>query len=152
MNTVFLALGSNLDNRELALQNARESIEKEIGEIVKCSSIIETKAWGITDQPDYLNQVIQVNTKLWPLEVIRLALSIEDQIGRKRLQKWGSRLIDIDVLYFNDWHFDTPDLIIPHPFIQHRDFVLKPLTEIAPQFVHPIIQISNQMLLNSLKT
>ena len=147
---VFLALGSNLGDRQSALHQAVELIGQRVGTVIQKSSIIETPAWGLTNLPDYLNQVLKVNTSLWPLDLIKTTLEIENELGRERIQKWGSRIIDIDILYFNDWHFTTPGLIIPHPFIAQREFVLKPLCEIAPEFSHPILRRSNYSLMKAL--
>ncbi|WP_304234617.1 2-amino-4-hydroxy-6-hydroxymethyldihydropteridine diphosphokinase [Jiulongibacter sediminis] len=147
----FLALGSNLGDRQKTLLRAVELIERRIGQVSQKSSVIETPAWGVTDLPDYLNQVLEVYTELWPLDLIKTALEIENELGRERKQKWGSRSIDIDILYFNDWHFSTPGLIIPHPFIAQRDFVLRPLCEIAPDFEHPVLKQNNFSLFSGLK-
>ena len=126
----FLGLGTNLSDRHKNLSNAIDLIGKQIGEVIKQSSIHETKAWGKTDQPDFLNMVIQVETTLSPQKLLEKCLSIEDQIGRIRKEKWGPRLIDIDILYYNDLKIEEENLKIPHPFINEREFVLKPLTEI----------------------
>jgi len=150
MHRVFLGLGSNLGDREKAISLALDKIEKVLGSIQKTSSTIETAAWGKTNLPDYLNLVVEIKTSLWPLELIDSILKLEEKLGRIRTQKWDSRLIDIDILYFNDLHFKMSKLEIPHPFIAERDFVLKPLAEISPDFVHPVNQKSNRELLMSL--
>jgi 2-amino-4-hydroxy-6-hydroxymethyldihydropteridine diphosphokinase len=150
MHHVFLGLGSNLGSREESLKKAYSEIENRIGQILKESTIIETPAWGKKDSPNYLNSVIEVQTNLLPLELITTVLTIEQELGRVRTEKWASRIIDIDVLYFNDWHFHTPSLIIPHPFIHLRKFVLEPLAEIAPDMVHPVLRKSHLELLNAL--
>jgi 2-amino-4-hydroxy-6-hydroxymethyldihydropteridine diphosphokinase len=137
---IFLGLGSNLGNREENLTNAIERIRNRIGVIISQSSVIQTAPWGVTDQPDYLNMVIEAETAHWPLRLIAEIMKIEQDMGRIRVQKWGSRIIDIDLLFFNDWYFYTPELIVPHPFICQREFVLKPLFEIAPDFIHPVIR------------
>ncbi|UBM59782.1 2-amino-4-hydroxy-6-hydroxymethyldihydropteridine diphosphokinase [Marinilongibacter aquaticus] len=131
MHKVYLGLGTNLGDRSQHLKDALEAIENQLGTIQRKSSVHETKAWGKTDQPDFLNMVIMVQTEIWPLKLMEKILQIEEQLGRVRKEKWGSRLIDIDVLYFNDWYFNTPGLIVPHPFIQQREFVLQPLQEIS---------------------
>ncbi len=150
MHTLFLGLGSNLGDRKEALYHAIEAISMQIGIVEKASRIIETPAWGKTDLPDYLNQVILVKTKLWPLECIAKLLKIESSLGRERIEKWASRTIDIDILYFNHWFFNTPDLTVPHPFIQDRYFVLEPLNEIAPDFIHPVLRLNSKELLDHL--
>ena len=130
MNGIFLGLGTNLDNREKNLSSAIELINKQIGTIIKKSSIHKTKAWGKTDQPDFLNMVIKIETKLDPQKLLKQCLSIENELGRIRKEKWGERIIDIDILYFNDLIINDENLKIPHPLIQEREFVLKPLNEI----------------------
>jgi len=119
-----------LDNREKNLSSAIELINKQIGTIIKKSSIHKTKAWGKTDQPDFLNMVIKIETKLDPQKLLKQCLSIENELGRIRKEKWGERIIDIDILYFNDLIINDENLKIPHPLIQEREFVLKPLNEI----------------------
>jgi 2-amino-4-hydroxy-6-hydroxymethyldihydropteridine diphosphokinase len=150
MHHVFLGLGSNLGNREASLSKAYLEIENRIGQILKKSTIIETPAWGKEDSPNYLNSVIEVQTNLFPLELIITVLLIERDLGRVRTEKWASRTIDLDILYFNDWYFYTPSLIIPHPYIHLRKFVLEPLAEIAPDMVHPGLKESHLELLEVL--
>jgi 2-amino-4-hydroxy-6-hydroxymethyldihydropteridine diphosphokinase len=152
MHRVFLGLGSNLGDREKAISDALKEIERLIGSIQNTSLLIETAAWGKTDLPDYLNLVVEIKTHLWPLELIEYILKLEENLGRIRTQKWDSRLIDIDILYFNDWHFKMPKLEIPHPFIAERAFVLKPLVGISPDFIHPVYRESNSELLERLET
>lgn len=137
---LFLGLGSNLGDRKQHLQRATEQIELRIGEISKASSIYETQAWGIENQPDFLNQVLEINTQLEPEKILEIILIIEQNMGRERHVKWGERLIDIDILFYDALVLKTEKLMIPHPFLQDRNFVLAPLTEIAPDFVHPILQ------------
>lgn len=147
---VFLGLGSNLDDRALLLQNALEEISIKVGPISLKSEILETEPWGVTDQPNYLNQVICVHTELYPLALLNTIHEIETKAGRIRTEKWGSRTLDIDILYFENWHFKTPELQIPHPYIAERDFVLQPLFEIAPDFIHPTLMQSTEDLLKAL--
>ncbi|MBK7873426.1 MAG: 2-amino-4-hydroxy-6-hydroxymethyldihydropteridine diphosphokinase [Saprospiraceae bacterium] len=137
---LFLGLGSNLGDRKQHLQRATEQIELRIGEISKASSIYETQAWGIENQPDFLNQVLEINTQLEPEKILEIILIIEQNMGRERHVKWGERLIDIDILFYDALVLKTEKLMIPHPFLQDRNFVLAPLAEIAPDFVHPVLQ------------
>ena len=130
MTGIYLGLGTNLGDRHLNLENAISLINQQVGKILKQSSIHETKAWGKTDQPDFLNLVIKIETKLVPQMLLQKCLSIENEIGRIREEKWGPRLIDIDILYYNDLIIDDENLKIPHPFINEREFVLNPLKEI----------------------
>ena len=103
------------------------------------SSDYRTPPWGVTDQPDFLNQALIVETKLSPRQVLQQILLIEQRMGRKRTDKWTARLIDIDLLFYEDEIIHSPDLIVPHPFLHLRNFVLAPLVEIAPEKWHPIL-------------
>lgn len=148
---IFLLLGSNLGDRLTNLDRGRILIEELTGSIVKKSSIYETSAWGKTDQPDYLNQAVQIETALRPNELLSACLNIEKKIGRQRIEKWGARLIDIDIIYFGGKIIHSNELIIPHPRMAERRFVLVPLTEINPDFVHPILMKTNEELLKQCK-
>ncbi|MBS1526004.1 MAG: 2-amino-4-hydroxy-6-hydroxymethyldihydropteridine diphosphokinase [Bacteroidetes bacterium] len=139
MIDVFLLLGGNLGDRHAYLRQAAKFIENEVGAIVKQSSFYETQAWGKTDEPDYLNQVIQVSTALAPELLLEKILDIERLMGRKRDEKWGSRIIDIDILFYGSDIISAPGLTIPHPELHKRRFTLEPLSEIAPDFEHPVL-------------
>ncbi|PQA53806.1 2-amino-4-hydroxy-6-hydroxymethyldihydropteridine diphosphokinase [Siphonobacter curvatus] len=147
MLNVFLLLGANLGDRLATFQQARKRIENTIGPIRVQSSLWETAAWGLTDQPAFLNQVIEVNTEWEPLELLRRTQAIETELGRVRKEKWGARLIDIDLLYYGTEVVRDPELSIPHPYLAERRFTLVPLAEIAPDFVHPVLQLTQQRLL-----
>ncbi len=150
--TAYLLLGSNLGKREWYLERAVALISKETGAIVSESGIYETAAWGKTDQPGFLNKAIAIKTSLSPLELLAVVLGIEKTLGRTREEKWGARLIDIDIILYGDQIVSIADeLQIPHPQMQHRKFVLQPLVEIAPKLVHPILGISLAEILGSLK-
>ncbi len=138
MNTAFLCLGGNLGNREENLKNAIQLIEKKLGGITKISSVYETASWGNTDQPAYLNQVLQLETTLSATGLLSACLGIEKDLGRTRNIKWENRLIDIDILFFNNEIIDLPELKVPHPLLHERLFVLKPLNEITPLYIHPV--------------
>lgn len=144
---VFLGLGSNLGDRQANLAAAREAIAREIGPLAITSSLYLTAPWGVADQPEFLNQVVQGITLLEPAVVLETILRMEQALGRERRQKWGERQIDIDLLFYDDLIWESPTLIIPHPFIAQRNFVLAPLVEIAPDFIHPVHQQSLQQLL-----
>ncbi len=135
---IFLGTGTNLGDRRANLVRANELFEKIAGRIIQQSSIFQTEAWGLTDQPFFYNQVIEIETKLPPVELLEVILDIEKEMGRERIQKWGSRLIDIDLLFYHQLQIQTDRLLLPHPFIAERNFVLAPLAEIAPDFVHPV--------------
>jgi 2-amino-4-hydroxy-6-hydroxymethyldihydropteridine diphosphokinase len=140
MNNVYLLIGGNMGDRLKNLSESTNYIEKEVGAILKKSSIYETAAWGVTDQPSFLNQVLFVSTKLSAEDVLKTILSIEEKMGRKRVEKMGPRTIDIDILFYNDEIISLPNLSVPHPHIANRRFVLAPLAEIAPVLFHPVLQ------------
>lgn len=138
-HTTYLGLGSNLGDRTANLAQARALIAERVGELSQTSSLYVTAAWGIEEQPSFLNQVIEVRTESSPEQVLESILAIERDMGRERKVKWGERLIDIDILFYEDWVLENEKLIIPHPFLQDRNFVLVPLAEIAPDFEHPVL-------------
>ena len=140
MSTAYVALGSNLGDREENLRNALKHLEANAVRVVKVSTFIETEPYGVTDQPGFVNAVCQVETKLEPLELLRLLLNIEQEMGRVRLRRWGERNIDLDLLLYEDACVVSEELTLPHPDMQNRDFVLLPLAEIAGEVVHPILQ------------
>jgi len=145
---VFLLLGSNLGDRLQVLAAAREAIADQAGSIVNQSAVYETAPWGITDQPAFLNQVLEITTSLLPEDLLRIILNIERDLGRVRYERWGARVIDIDLLYFGQTVMDSARLTLPHPPIQDRRFVLAPLAEIAPDFIHPLLQKTSSKLLD----
>jgi 2-amino-4-hydroxy-6-hydroxymethyldihydropteridine diphosphokinase len=150
-NTAYLLLGSNLGDREEVLRQAIAQIAKEIGSIDAQSSIYETEPWGNINQPGFLNLALKVNTKLSAMQVLEKALAIEKQLGRVRLERWGSRIIDIDIIFYNADVIRIEDqLSIPHPEMQNRKFVLEPLCEIAPEFLHPLLNRTVKELFESL--
>jgi len=139
MNDVFLLLGSNLGNRQLLLQTAIAEIAEQVGPVLRQSALYETQSWGKTDQPDYLNQVVFLKTQLPAKNVLTEILAIETRMGRTRYEKWGSRLIDIDILFYNNDVINQDGLEVPHPELQNRRFTLEPLVEIAADLVHPLL-------------
>jgi 2-amino-4-hydroxy-6-hydroxymethyldihydropteridine diphosphokinase len=151
MIDVFLLLGSNLGNRNTFLHNAIEHIELDIAPVVKKSAIYETQSWGKTDLPDYLNQVVMLQTILSAQDVLQKILRIEIEMGRKREEKWGSRIIDIDILFYGSDIINEPNLVVPHPQLHNRRFTLEPLAMLAPDFIHPVLNKSILELKNSLK-
>ncbi len=122
------------------LKKAYDLIEVAAGPVCKKSSVYETAPWGFANQQPFLNQVICINTTLAPEQLLEKLLGIELQMGRRRLEKMGPRVIDIDILFYRNYVVSQPDLIIPHPRIAERRFVLTPLNEIASAFVHPILE------------
>ena len=139
MNKAYLLTGSNLGVREKYLSTAREFITLHCGTILLSSSLYETAAWGKMDQPSFLNQALEIDTLLNAKQLIRCILKIEKMMGRIRKEKYGPRLIDIDILLFNNEKHNYPFLKIPHPEMQNRRFALLPLAEIAPDIVHPVL-------------
>ncbi len=139
MNKAYLLTGGNLGDREQNLATARFLINEQCGTIVTASSIYETAAWGKTDQPFFLNQALELDTPLNAKQLIRRILKIEKIMGRIRDEKYGPRLIDIDILLFNNEKHNYQFLKVPHPEMQNRRFALLPLTEIAPEVVHPVM-------------
>jgi len=135
MHHVYLGLGSNLGNRKCNLEEAIRQIS-EFATINKISSIYETEPWGLKDQPKFLNLVIFVESTLGPNELLLHLKKIEQQMGRKKSVRFGPRLIDVDILFYDDYMMNTPELTIPHPHLTERAFVLVPLAEIAPKLVH----------------
>jgi 2-amino-4-hydroxy-6-hydroxymethyldihydropteridine diphosphokinase len=148
---VYMLLGSNLGDREQMMRQAIEKIETEIGVVSAKSVRYETEPWGNTDQPAFINMAIAVQTALGPVEVLETALNIEKELGRTRIVRWGSRTIDIDLIFYADEIIEIEGkLSIPHPEMQKRRFVLEPLAEIAPDFMHPVFKKSVKELLHSL--
>ena len=143
---IFLSLGSNQGDRSNNLHDARKKIEKQAGKIVRASSIYSTAAWGVTDQPDFLNQVIEIHTTLTPGLLLEKTHAIEKSLGRIRSGKWGARIIDIDLLIYRDVVLETAHLVLPHPQLPNRNFVLVPFCEIAPDQLHPILHQTIQVL------
>ena len=131
------------------LLTAYQMIEKSIGTILNSSGIYETAAWGLTNQNPFLNQVMLVSTNLAAEVLLENLLNIEQQFGRKRFEKMGPRTIDIDILFYNNEIISSPRLTVPHPQIANRRFVLAPLNEIAPDFVHPVLQKTITQLLET---
>jgi 2-amino-4-hydroxy-6-hydroxymethyldihydropteridine diphosphokinase len=147
MNKVYILLGTNLGEKITNLKTACDKISSTCGKIVQRSSLYETTPWGNSDQPVFVNGVIELETLLSSEVLLHQLLEIEKQMGRIRIQKWGERLIDLDILYYNDFIASSETLKIPHPELQNRNFTLVPLCEIAPDFIHPIFQRTTQELL-----
>lgn len=140
MSSVFLLLGANLGDRAVTLRRAVELLRERVGPVLKTSALYETAPWGLTDQPAFLNQAVEVETKLTPLDLLKTTQAIEESLGRVRREKWGARLIDIDLLFYGNEIVDLPNLQVPHPHLLQRRFALAPLAEIAPGFAHPVLR------------
>ena len=150
MTIAYLLLGANLGDRFAQVSIALQFIESDVGAVLRCSSLYETEAWGTTDQPMYLNQVVAVNTSLNARELLETVQRIENRLGRTRKEKWESRVIDIDILFYGEACIDEPDLVVPHPFLSERKFTLLPLEEIAADLLHPVLNKTVRELLREL--
>lgn len=137
MNRAYLLIGGNMGDRMANLKLACDEIERRCGTIVAKSSIYETDAWGVQDQPDFYNQAIILATSIFPERLMQILLDIETAMGRVRTEKMGPRIIDIDILFIEDQLFNTNILKSPHPLMAQRRFALVPLAEIAPDARDP---------------
>lgn len=152
MNVAYLCLGGNLGRREENLKAAVLQINEQAGKIIRVSKVYETEAWGVSDQPPYLNLCLQLETKLSAFELMKVCLDIEKKSGRRRVEsnQYAPRTLDIDILFYNTETITTNDLRIPHPRLHLRKFVLLPLNDIAPDFVHPDLKKTVSQMLNVL--
>jgi len=147
--TIYLSLGSNLGNRMSNLTRAGEAIQNRIGNLVKMSGVYQSEAWGYTSTNSFYNSCLSVLTHLDPLSVLDALLAIEESMGRVRTEGgYADRIIDIDLLFYGDMSMEHPRLILPHPALDKRRFVLEPLAEIAPELVHPGRAINIRELLD----
>ncbi|MBA4374193.1 MAG: 2-amino-4-hydroxy-6-hydroxymethyldihydropteridine diphosphokinase [Thermodesulfovibrio sp.] len=146
MAVVYIGLGSNLGDREKNCLEALRLLGDGGVAVIRQSSLIETEPWGLADQPRFINMAAEVETGLLPHQLLELLNRIEGTMGRNRTIKWGPRVIDLDILLYNDLILNTEDLTVPHPLLHERDFVLRPLSEIAPDMVHPVLKMSIRRL------
>lgn len=149
MITYYLLTGSNIGNSAEHLHAARQNIGHKLGIVTNASSIYKTAPWGNTNQQDFLNQVLEVQTEMTPEKVLETILQIEQDMGRARLNKWEPRIIDIDILFASDLICKSSGLTIPHPLLHERRFTLEPLNEIAHDFLHPVFKKTIHNLLIS---
>jgi 2-amino-4-hydroxy-6-hydroxymethyldihydropteridine diphosphokinase len=147
----FLALGTNLGDRLANLRDALRSLPPDV-QPVSVSRVYETPPWGFTDQPAFLNMVIQATTRLDPEALLQKLKGLELELGRQQTFRWGPRLIDLDILFYDDLVIDTPPLVIPHPRLHERGFVLVPLADVAPGLVHPTLGKTIRQLLAAVDT
>lgn len=148
MHKLFLAFGSNLGDRGKNIQDAIVQLESFGMKMIKSSRLYETKPVGKTDQPDFYNMVAEFKTEMSPEDMMLHIHTVERALKRVRKEKWGPRTIDIDILFVGDKVINQEGLVVPHPRLHERNFVLVPLNEIAPDFVHPIYQKTVSELLN----
>lgn len=148
MNSAYLITGGNIGQRQVQLAYAAKLIEERCGSIIDRSSIYETAAWGKTDQEPFLNQAIVLETSLNARDLLNEILYIENLMGRDRIEKYGPRIIDIDIIFFNHQKIRESGLIIPHPEMAKRRFVLQPLNEVIPAYIHPVYFKTVNELLN----
>lgn len=138
MNKVYIGLGSNLGDPRKNLEKARQFIDEiPLTRITRVSSLYSSRPWGVKDQPDFINQVVEIETGLPPGELLQKLLEIEKHMGRKRLVKWGPRVIDLDILLYGSLTISEEDLQVPHPFLTQREFVVVPLLELEPELALP---------------
>lgn len=143
----YLLLGSNLGDRAARLAQARQDLAATAGRLVATSALYETAAWGVEDQPAFLNQVLALETELDASALLAACLAAEQQQGRERLVRWAARTLDVDILLFGQEIIATPSLAVPHPALPGRRFALVPLAELAPQLLHPQLHRTISQLL-----
>lgn len=151
MNRIYILLGANLGKPLDQLSHALLLLQERMGHLISVSSIYESEAWGVEDQPMFYNQALVIDTKRDKQQCLTICQQIENELGRIRVTKWGARIIDIDILYFNNEVYESETLVIPHPLVQLRNFVLVPLVEIAGEYIHPKFLRSNSELLSDSK-
>ena len=150
MAIISIGIGSNLGDKEGNCKTAIERLSKNGIAVKKISSPYRTKPWGVEDQPDFVNMAVKAETNINPSELLPILKTIEKEMGRQDGVRWGPRLIDLDLLFYDDLVFSCDELAIPHPLLHEREFVLLPMTEIAAEFVHPVLKATIKQLAGNL--
>lgn len=140
MAIIYIGIGSNMGDRQAHCKDAIEKLKDKGIVIKKASSMYETKPWGLEEQSDFINMTVEAETGLSPEKLLKTLKEVEKEIGRKETVRWGPRIIDLDILFYDDIVINIEHLQIPHPLLHKRDFVLFPLSEIAPDKVHPVLK------------
>ncbi|HAK88155.1 MAG TPA: 2-amino-4-hydroxy-6-hydroxymethyldihydropteridine diphosphokinase [Nitrospiraceae bacterium] len=140
MAIVYIGIGSNIGNRQANCAGAVEELKSKGITVKKISSMHETEPWGLKEQPKFINMAVEAETSMSPEELLSAIKDIEEDMGRKETVKWGPRIMDLDILFYDDIVIDMEHLHIPHPLLHKRDFVLNPLSEIAPGKLHPVLR------------
>lgn len=150
MDKVYLSIGTNIGNKIKNLQDACKKIDKNLGQIVDISGVYETEPWGFDSQNAFYNLIVKIETKFKANDLLLNILKIEKELGRERTKtQYCDRIIDIDIIFFGKQIIDNEKLQVPHPRMQERNFVLKPLNSISPNFIHPVLKLTvNQLLKN----
>lgn len=151
MSVAYICIGSNLGNRRENCLRAIEILQRRGIIVKKQSSMYDTEPWGAENQPRFINMAIEIETVLKPRELLKTIKDIESEVGRKGSFRWGPRVVDLDILLFDSIILKEEDLEIPHPLMHERDFVLRPLCEIAPDRVHPLLKVRISDLIKSLE-
>jgi 2-amino-4-hydroxy-6-hydroxymethyldihydropteridine diphosphokinase len=151
MSQIYLSLGANLGDRATSLRQALAGLERDVT-VTAVSPLYETEPWGVINQPPFLNLCVGGQTSLPPGELLHFCQTVEQEVGRTPTYRWGPRLIDIDLLFYNDMVISSEPLIIPHPGLATRAFVLAPLADIAPDFVHPESGLTVAQMLANVST
>ena len=151
MHKVFIGIGTNLGDRHKNIEDAFKNLQFYNLKIIKKSPVYETEPYGLREQPNFLNCVVEIETEEPPEELLKNFLKIEEEMGRERKIPWGPRIIDLDILFYENLIINEESLKIPHPDIENRFFVLKPLSDIAPKFIHPIFKKTIKQMLKDLE-